>query len=146
MYYSTEFTHSSHGATKGPISDTLLERFSGTEGPETANKICVEIKIALGRMNPLQVLTTPLSEILSEIPTPESGGDKFKAYQFGRSITAEWTKAYWTVRNFFKPGSPVAEQLKLLMKQLTCLNFGKPLTQIMLPLPIFLGFSRFFIS
>ena len=111
--FSYDNSTSSHGATKGSISDTLLERFSGTEGPEIANKISAEIKIALVKMDALNFLTAPLKDILAEIPTPESGGDIFKAFQLKKTFTTEWTKAYWTVRGFFKTGSPAAEQMKL---------------------------------
>ena len=128
----------------GSISETLLERFSGTEGPETANRICAEIKIALGRMNALQFLTTLLSEILAEIPTPESGMDKFKAFQFEKSITAEWTKAYWTVRICFKPGSPAAEQLKLFDETADLPELWRTFNTHYFASAIFLDFSHCF--
>jgi hypothetical protein len=64
-------------------------------------------------MDALNFLTTPLKNILAEIPTPESGGDIFKAFQLKKTFTTEWTKAYWTVRGFFKTGSPAAERMKL---------------------------------
>ena len=87
--FSYDKSTSPHGATKGSVSETLLERFSGTEGPEIANKISAEIKIALGKMDALNFLTNPLKDIFAEIPTPESGGDIFKAFQLKKMFTTE---------------------------------------------------------
>jgi hypothetical protein len=43
-----------HGATSGAASATLEGSFSGTEGPEAANKLVSAIKIKLGQLNALQ--------------------------------------------------------------------------------------------
>ena len=144
--FDTEFSHSPHGATKGSISETLLERFSGTEGPETANKICAEIKIALERMNALQFLTTPLSEIYRKSPPQNLEGINSRLISLRRASPRNGQKHTGLFGIFLNLGVLSRNNWSFLMKQLTCLNFGKPLTQIMLPLPIFLGFSRFFIS
>ena len=102
--FAYDNANSQHGTTKGVDSSTLLERFSGTEGPETANKVSTEIKIALGKMNALQFLTTPLSEILAEIPTPDSGMDKFKAFQFKKNLPRSGQKRIGRLEDFQKLG------------------------------------------
>ena len=106
----------SHGATKGSASATLegfeLSRFSGTEGPEIANQLATAIKITLGRMNSIQFLTTPLDSLLAQIPRPKNESARFKSYEMEEKILARWNQAYWTVRGFFRSGSPAAEQMK----------------------------------
>ena len=114
--FSTEFTHSSHGATKGPTSGTLVGYdvpvFTGMEGPEAATKVGIAIKLTLGRMNAIEFLTTKLSDILVETPKPDDGATLYQVYTLQRSIKTEWTKAYWTVRAFFQPNSPAFDRLK----------------------------------
>jgi len=115
--FDTELSHSPHGATKGVVSAPLdsfnLSQFSGTEGPEIANQLSTAIKITLGQMNSLQFLTTPLDSLLAQIPTPRTESAKFRSYEMEDKILERWNKAYWTVRGFFRTGSPAAEQMKI---------------------------------
>jgi hypothetical protein len=114
--FSLDNSTSSHGATKAPTNATLagfeLSLFSGTEGPEVANQLASTIQIILGRMNALSYLTTPLKEMLAQIPTPRNETARFKSFEMEDKILERWNKAYWTVRGFFKPGSPAFEQMK----------------------------------
>ena len=114
--FSYDNSTSLHGATKGVSSATLegfeLSRFSGTEGPEIANQLATAIKITLGRMNAIQFLTTPLDSLLIQIPRPKNEATRFKSYEMEEKILARWNQAYWTVRGFFRSGSPAAEQMK----------------------------------
>ena len=102
---------SPHGVTKGVDSAPVSASFSRTEGPEKANQLCHTIKITLGRLNALPSLTTPLEHIIAQIPTSRTESARFKSYEMEEKIMERWNKAYWTVRGFFKPGSPAAEQL-----------------------------------
>ena len=108
--FSTEFSNSSHGATKGSTSSTLtgyeMPLFTGTEGPEAATHLYTAIEITLGRMNGLPFLTKKLKDILDEIPMPDSASAQFQTYTFERNIISEWNRAYWTIRVFFKPSTP----------------------------------------
>ena len=78
MYSFNDYPNNRHGATSGSPSATLQCSFSGTEGPEAANKLCSAIKIKLGQINALQFLTTPLQEIVSQIPAPETKSAKLE--------------------------------------------------------------------
>ena len=37
----------------------------------------------------------------------------FKSYKMKEKILERWNRAYWTVRGYFRPGSPASEQLKI---------------------------------
>ena len=114
--FSYDNSTSSHGATKGPTSGTLVgydvPLFTGMEGPEAATKLGISIKLTLGRMNAVKFLTTKLEDILDDTPKPDDGATLYQINTLQRSIKTEWTKAYWTVRAFFKPNSPAFDRLK----------------------------------
>ena len=115
--FDTEFSHSPHGATKASANATLagfeLSLFSCTEGPEVANQLASTIQITLGRMNALSYLTTPLEEMLTQIPTPRNETARFKSYEMEDKIIERWNKAYWTVRGFqtWKPSFRTNENM-----------------------------------
>jgi len=108
MFSNNDYSINRHGATKGSTNQTLFGSFSGTEGPEAANKLCSIIKIKLGQINALQFLTTPLQEIVSQIPPPETKSAKLEVYKMEQKLLEHWNRAYWTVREFFLAGSPDA--------------------------------------
>ena len=113
MFSTHNYSNNRHGATSGSTSATFQGSFSGTEGPEAANKLCSTIKIKLGQINALQFLTTPLQEIVSQIPPPETKSAKLEVYKMEQKLLEHWNRAYWTVREFFLAGSPAGEQMKL---------------------------------
>ena len=63
-------------------------------------------------MNSIQFLTTPLDSLLAQIPRPKNESARFKSYEMEEKILARWNQAYWTVRGFFRSGSPAAKQMK----------------------------------
>ena len=71
------------------------------------------IKIKLGQLNSLQFLTTPLSELVAQFPTPDTASSKIEIFKMEQKLLEQWNKAYWTVREFFLAGSPAGEQMKL---------------------------------
>jgi hypothetical protein len=116
MFSNSDYSNNPHGATRGSANATLegfeLSLFSGTEGPEVANQLSSAIQITLGRMNALSYLSPPRKNLLAQLPIPKSESAKFRYYEMEERIIERWNKAYWTIRGFFKPGSPAAEQLK----------------------------------
>ena len=108
--FSSEY---SHGATSGSASATFHGSFTGTEGPEAANRLVTEIKIQLGQLNSLHFLTTTLQDLVAEFPTPVSASSKIEIFKMEKALLKDWNKAYWTVRAFFKTGSPAADQIKV---------------------------------
>ena len=82
--FSTEFPNSSHGATKGPTSGTLVgydvPLFTGIEGPEAATKLGIAIKLILGRMYAIEFLTTKLEDILDDTTKPDDGATLYQIY------------------------------------------------------------------
>ena len=108
--FSSEY---SHGATSGSASATFHGSFTGTEGPEAANRLVTETKIQLGQLNSLHFLTTTLNELVAEFPTPVSAASKIEIFKMEKALLKDWNKAYWTVRAFFKSGSPTADQIKV---------------------------------
>ena len=112
--FDTEFSHCPHGATKGVASATFagfeLSLFSGTEGPEVANQLASTIKITLGQMNALSYLTTPLEEMLAQIPTPRNETARFKSFEVEDKILERWNKAYRTVRGFSNLGAQLSNK------------------------------------
>ena len=95
--FSSEY---SHGATSGVSSATLVDSFTGTEGLEVANRLVTAIKIKLGRLNSLQFLMTPLSDLIAQFPTPDTASSRIEILKMEKKIMEEWNKAYWTVREF----------------------------------------------
>ena len=108
--FSTEY---SHGATSGSASATFHGSFTGTEGPEAANRLVTAIKIELGQLNSLQFLTTPLSDLVAMFPTPDTATARIEIFKMEEKLLERWNKAYWRVRSFFAPGSPAADQIKV---------------------------------
>ena len=108
--FSSEY---SHGATSGSASATFHGSFTGTEGPEAANRLVTAIKIDLGQLNSLQVLTTPLSDLVAQFPSPDTATARIEIFKMEEKLMERWNRAYWRVRSFFTPGSPAADQIKV---------------------------------
>jgi hypothetical protein len=146
--FSTEFPNSLHGATKGPTSGTLVgydvPLFTGMEGPEAATKLGISIKLTLGRMNAVEFLTTKLEDILDDTPKPDDGATLYQIYTLQRSIKTEWTKAYWTVRGFFKPNSPAFDRLKQFDETCDLPELWKTFNSIYVASANFSGFLKLY--
>jgi len=135
--FSSEY---SHGATSGSASATFHGSFTGTEGPEAANRLVTEIKIQLGQLNSLHFLTTTLQDLVAEFPTPVSASSKIEIFKMEKALLKDWNKAYWTVRAFFKTGSPAADQIKVYDDTADLPELWRTLTSTTLPPLIFLDF------
>ena len=146
--FSTEFPNSSHGATKGPTSGTLsgydVPLFTGMEGPEAATKLGISIKLTLGQMNAIDFLTTKLEDIIDDTPKLEDGATLYQIYSLQRSIKTDWTKAYWTVRSFFKPNSPAFDRLKQFDETCDLPELWKTFNSIYVASANFSGFLKLY--
>ena len=146
--FSTEFLNSLHYVTKGPTSGTLVgydvSLFTGMEGPEAATKLGIAIKLTLGRMNAIEFLTTKLADILDDTPKPDDGATLYQIYSLQRSIKTEWTKAYWTVRAFFKPNSPAFDRLKQFDETCDLPELWKTFNSIYVASANFSGFLKLY--
>ena len=89
--FSTEY---SHGATSGSASATFHGSFTGTEGPEAANRLVTAIKIELGQLNSLQFLTTPLSDLVAMFPTPDTATARIEIFKMEEKLLERWNKAF----------------------------------------------------
>jgi hypothetical protein len=114
------------------------------EGPEAATKLGISIKLTLGRMNAVEFLTTKLEDILDDTPKPDDGATLYQIYTLQRSIKTEWTKAYWTVRGFFKPNSPAFDRLKQFDETCDLPELWKTFNSIYVASANFSGFLKLY--
>ena len=138
--FSSEYLH---GATSGVSSATLVGSFTGTEGPEVANRLVTAIKIKLGQLNSLQFLTTALSDLVAQFPTPDTASSRIEIFKMENKLMEEWNKAHWTVREFLQ-----LEVLPLIKSKFTTTlqifqNYGERLMSIMWLWLIFRDFSPY---
>ena len=124
--FSSEY---SHGAISGSASATFHGSFTGTEGPEAANRLVTAIKIELGQLNSLQFLTTPLSDLVAQFPIPDTATAKIEIFKMEEKLLERWNKAYWRVHSFFTPGSPAKSKFSMTLQ--TSQSYGEPSISIM---------------